>query len=164
MKLSLYNIEVEQLQLVEQLIELGGEITPEMEIALALNKENLETKGTNYGLIIKQIESECAVIDGEIERLSKLKKARNNSVDRLKNNLSVAMQIFGIEEIKTPILKISFSKSESTEIEDIKLIDKKFITTKVTESADKTAIKAAIKAGEIVVGATLKQNKNLQIK
>lgn len=164
MRLSLYEIEVSQLQLVEQLIELGGEITPEMEEALALNKENLETKGTNYGLIIKQIESECDIIDNEIERLSKLKKARNNSIERLKNNLSTAMQIFGVLEIKSPILKINFRKSESIEIEDMKLLDSGFIKTTVSQTADKTAIKEAIKAGNVVQGAILKQNQNLQIK
>lgn len=164
MKLSLYEIELSQLQLVEQLIENGGDLTPELEEALTLNKENLETKGTNYGLIIKQIESECDIIDAQIERLNKLKKSRNNSIERLKNNISTAMQIFDIEEIKTPILKINFRKSESVEVDDLKLLDRKFITTKVTESADKTAIKEAIKAGETVMGATLKQNKNIQIK
>jgi Gp157 protein len=164
MKLSLYEIEKSQLELVEQLIENGGELTEEIEQALSLNKDNLQTKGTNYGLIIKQLTGECAIIDGEIARLSALKKSRNKTVEKLENNLSVAMQIFDIEKIETPVLKISFRKSETTEIDDIDLIDKKYINIKTTESVDKTAIKEAIKAGEIVIGARIQVNKNIQIK
>jgi CxxC motif-containing protein len=164
MKLSLYEIEKSQLEIVAQLIENGGELTEELEQALTLNKENLQTKGTNYGLIIKQLDGECAIIDSEIDRLSLLKKSRAKTVEKLKNNLSVAMQIFDIEKIETPLLKISFRKSETCEIDDAALIDKKYITEKTTESIDKTAIKAAIKAGEIVVGARIQENKNIQIK
>lgn len=165
MKLSLYNIELEYLQLVETLIENGGEATPELEEALQLNKQNLETKGTNYGLVVKQIEAECDIIDSEIARLTALKKSRSKAIDRLKNNLSTAMQLYDIEEIKTPILKINFRKSESVEVIDLKLLDREYIkVSDPVESADKAKIKEAIKEGKVVVGATLNQNKNIQIK
>ena len=59
MNLSLYEIEKDHLQLVEQLIENGGELTPDIEAALALNEQNLTTKGTNYGFVIKQLNGEC---------------------------------------------------------------------------------------------------------
>lgn len=165
MKLSLYNIELEYLQLVEALIENGGEATPELEEALQLNKQNLETKGTNYGLVVKQIEAECDIIDSEIARLTALKKSRGKAMDRLKNNLSTAMQLYDIEEIKTPILKINFRKSEAVEVVDLKLLDREYIkVSDPVETADKTKIKDAIKEGKVVVGALLKQNKNLQIR
>lgn len=165
MKLSLYNIETEYLKLTEALIENGGELTPELEEALQLNKENLSNKATNYGFVIKQIEHECDIIDLEIERLSKIKKSRENSVKRLKNTISSAMQIYDVEEIKTPILTINFRKSQSVEVIDLKLLDRKFIKVSTpVESADKAAIKEAMASGETVIGATLVDNKNLQIK
>ena len=71
MKLSLYEIEKSQLEVVEQLIENCGELTAEIEELLKINAENLTTKGTNYGFIIKQMTAECGIIDAEIERLRK---------------------------------------------------------------------------------------------
>lgn len=164
MKLSLYDIEKSQLELVEALIENGGELTPEIEQSLQMNADNLSTKGTNYGFIIKELTSEINIIDAEIDRLEALKKSRNKVIEKLKNNLSVAMQIFGVDKIESPVLKISFRASESVEIDDVESIPAKFMVTKTTTQPDKTAIKAAIKAGELTIGAHIQVNQNLQIK
>jgi hypothetical protein len=164
MKLSLYNIQTEYLQLAEELIENGGELTPELTEALAINQANLETKSTNYGLVIKQWNAEADIIDAEIDRLTTLKKQRLKAVERLENNISQAMQLYNVDKIETPILKISFRKSESVEINNMAQIDAKFLNEKVTVTPDKKAIKDAIKAGETVEGATLVINQNIQIK
>lgn len=164
MKLSLYEIEKNHLQLVEQLIENGGELTPEIESALALNEQNLTTKGTNYGFVVRQLEGECAIIDSEIARLNALKKTRNNTIDRLKESLSVAMKVFGVEKIESPVMKISFRKSESVEVDYLNLIPPDFLVTKTSTAPDKTAIKEAIKSGLEVPGARIQVNQNIQIK
>lgn len=164
MKLSLYKIEQEYISLAESIIDNGGELTEETELALQINKEQLETKGQCYGFIVRQLESEQDVIDIEIKRLQALKTSRGKTAERLKETLSKAMDLYEIEKLETPTLKISFRKSESVEIENESLLDEQFIVTKTTTSPDKTKIKEAIKKGEFVVGATLKQNKNIQIK
>lgn len=141
----------------------GGEVDPDTETALRINRENLETKAVNYGVVCKELDSQISIIEEEINRLSDLKKVRSKTSERLKITMSAAMQSYGIEKIETPIMKISFRKSEFIEIEDIALINKKFINEKTIVTADKNAIKAAIKAGDEVVGAILKINKNIQI-
>lgn len=164
MKLSLYNIEQEYIQLAELLTENGGELTPELEAALVMNKDNLTTKSTNYGLVIKQFEYNVDTIDAEIERLTKLKKTNVNAIDRLKNGISEAMKLYGFEKIETPLLKLSFRKSESVEIENESLIPLIYQTSKTVISISKTDIKTALKEGLEVPGASLKVNQNLQIK
>lgn len=164
MKTSLYQIEQTYLTLVESLIENGGELTPELETELSINKEQLQNKGVCYGFIVKELEGNIDLIDLEIKRLQALKKPLVNSIDRLKNNLSQAMQMFEVTELKTPLLKINFRKSESVEIEDIDLLDADFVKTTITKAADKIAIKEAIKAEIPVRGAVLITNYNLQIK
>lgn len=165
MKLSLYQIQNEHIQIVEQLINNEGELTDELEVAMTINKEQLETKGTCYAFIVKELEGENDLIDIEIKRLTGLKSTRNKTIDKLKTNLSTAMQVFEVEEIKTPLIKINFRKSESVEVLDMALLDEKFkkISEPVT-SADKTKIKEAIKGGENVTGAVINYNKNIQIK
>ena len=164
MKLSLYTIEQNYLTLVENLIENGGELTPELETELAITKQDLQNKGVCYGFIVKELEGNIDLIDLEIKRLNALKKPLVNSIDRLKNNLSQAMQMFDVTELKTPLLKINFRKSESIEVTDIDLLDADFVKTTITKAADKVAIKEAIKAEIPVRGAVLLTNYNLQIK
>lgn len=164
MKLSLYEIEKSQLQLVEDLIDNGGELTPELEDALAINQQDLTTKATNYGYVIKQLTAECSIIDAEIDRLDALKKSRIKAIEKLKSNVLTAMQVFSVGSIDSPVMKISLRASESVEIEDVNAIPADYMVTKVTTQPDKTKIKAAIKAGEVMSGARIQVNQNLQIK
>jgi hypothetical protein len=164
MKVALYQIEQEYLNIVQSIIDAGGEITEEQETALSISKEQLQNKGVCYGFIVKELEGNIDLIDLEIKRLNALKKPLVNSIDRLKNNLSQAMQMFDVTELKTPLLKINFRKSESIEVTDIDLLDADFVKTTITKAADKVAIKEAIKAEIPVRGAVLLTNYNLQIK
>lgn len=164
MKLSLYNIQQEYISVVESIIDNDGLLSEEMEAALQINKDQLENKSQCYGFIVRQLEGECDMIDNEIKRLEAMKKSRGKTVDRLKESVSKAMQLYEIDKIETPTLKISFRKSESIEIEEESLIDEKYMTVKTTKTPDKKAIKEAIKAGEIVLGVTLKENQNIQFK
>ena len=61
-------------------------------------------------------------------------------------------------------LKISFRKSESIEVEDVNSLPSEYKVVKVTEQADKVALKEAIKGGIQVPGVYLKVNQNIQIK
>lgn len=162
MNLALYQIEDEYIQLTNQLID--GELTPEIESLLVINKENLQNKAVNYGFVVKQLNSECQIIENEIERLTALANRREKVISKLKATLSEAMQLYEIDKIETPIMKISFRKSESIEIDNMALIDQKFMVEKTTTSPDKKAIKEAIVSGDIVTGARLQVNKNIQIK
>jgi hypothetical protein len=161
--MNIYQIEQEYLLLSNDIIEAGGEITPELETALAINKEQLQNKGINYGYVIKSLESDITAIEEEIKRLNALKSSRTKTNDLLKATIKQAMQLYGIEELKTATLKINFRKSESVEV-DADLLDEKYLVEKTTYTADKIKIKEAIKSGESVVGAVLNTNYNLQIK
>lgn len=167
MSLSLYQIQEEFHQMAEFLLSTGGEITPEIEEALQINKEQLQNKAVNYGFVIKQMDAECSIIDSEVERLLANKDRRKKAIEKLKGTLSAAMQQFDVKEIENPgIMKLSLRKSETCEIDNAAKIPLKFVSKKVTEttSIDKVAIKAAIKAGEEVPGAYIQENQNLQIK
>jgi hypothetical protein len=74
------------------------------------------------------------------------------------------MQLYQINRLETPPLKISFRKSESVEIDDESAISFAYLKEKITYTIDKTAIKEAIKKGEVVAGARLQVNQNIQIK
>jgi hypothetical protein len=164
MNQSIYKIQNEFQLIIAEVINNEGEITPELETALTINKEQLQSKAVDYCYVIKQLDYDCEQIDNEIARLNKLKKVRSNLTERLKNTVSSAMQLYDVEKIETPLIKLSFRNSESVEITNEQQLDAKFIVTKTVTSPDKKAIKDAIKNGELVEGATISYNKNLQIR
>jgi hypothetical protein len=162
--LNIYQIEQEYLSLANQLIESGGECSPELELQLTINQDQLEQKARGYGFVVKQLESEVLIIDAEIKRLGELRKARLKTIERLETTVSNAMQLYQIQKLETPTLKITFRKSESVEIDNEAEIPKQFIKAKTTYTIDKVAIKEAIKKGELISGARLQVNQNIQIK
>lgn len=164
MNKSLFKIEQEYLSIAQQLIDNGGEVTEELQAAIAINEADLQTKSTNYSFVIKQMEGDVEIIDKEMARLTKLKKARNNSIERLESAIKQAMEFYQIEEIKTPLIKINFRKSKQVIVNDAKLLDTKYIKITTSESIDKVKIKEDIEAGLPVTGAVLQENKNIQIK
>jgi hypothetical protein len=164
MKLTIYQIEQSYNQLAEELIDNGGELTPELSEALAITEEQLQNKSVAYSFVIKQIDSEVDIIDAEIKRLQAMKKTRENASERLKANIKHAMELFNIDEIKTPLVKINFRKSEAVEVDDVNQLPAPYKVVKVTEQADKMAIKEAIKNGADIIGCRIVANCNLQIK
>jgi hypothetical protein len=162
--MNIYKIQNEFQLIIAEVINNEGEITPELETALTINKEQLQSKAVDYCYVIKQLDYDCEQIDNEIARLNKLKKVRANLTERLKNTVSSAMQLYEVEKIETPLIKLNFRNSESVEITNEQQLDACFIVTKTVTTPDKKAIKDAIKSGVFVEGATISYNKNLQIK
>lgn len=160
---TLYNINNDYLELIRQVEEAEGVLTPELEQALTINKSELEVKSIAYVEIIKQRESFNLRIDDEIKRLQALKKQNDTLVSKLKSNLLQAVSIFGNYE--AGFLKFSTRKSKQVVIDyDVNDLPKQYKTVKVTETADKVAIKKAIESGEVVYGCRLVENINLTIK
>jgi ribosomal protein L23 len=164
MKITIYNIEQSYNQLAEELIENGGELTPSLEEALAITEEQLQNKSVAYSFVIKQMDADVDIISAEISRLQNLKKQREKASEYLKERIKHAMDTFQIDEIKTPLVKINFRKSETVEVDDVNQLPSLYKVVKVTEQADKAAIKAALKDGFEVTGCRIETHRNLQIK
>lgn len=160
--MNLFNIKQEYINLVNTIIDNNGELSPELSQALAINETELKEKAINYGYVIRSFEYENDIIDAEIKRLKALKEQKEKAIQKLKDAVSDAMNLYGIEKVESSALKLSFRKSESIEISEN--LDKRFMIEKVTLQPDKVAIKEAIKKGEQVDGAVLVINQNLQIK
>jgi hypothetical protein len=167
MNKSLYQISSEYVELMDQIEAAEGELTPEMESALAISEQEISVKAINYAMVIKQKEAESNMIADEIKRLQSIKKSADSLSARLKANIEGAMKSFGIDEIKSDptnaqFIRLNFRKSTSVEITDEEKIPSEF--KEWTPKIDKAAIKKKLAAGEEVDGAELSENRNLQIK
>jgi hypothetical protein len=159
---SLYIISQEARNLASFLED--GELSQEMETSLVINQSELQEKAINYGYVVKSFEGDISLISEEIKRLTTIKKAKETAIDRMKDAVLSAMQIYSIEKVSSPTLNISVRRTESIEVPLVELLDARFVNEKKVKSADKIAIKKAIKDGEIIEGAFIQANYNLQIK
>ena len=94
-----------------------------------------------------------------MKKLADRKRSLNNKAIWLQEY--VAASLNG-DTFSTSKVAVTYRKSEAIEVLDIDKISPEYIKT--TISADKTAIKKAIKAGEVVDGAQLIERMNMQIK
>ena len=160
--MNLYQI-TQEAQYLAALLETE-ELTPELEAELLINQEQLQIKGINYAKVIANYQSESDQIDAEIKRLKALKESRDKKVTWLTESLKNAMLVSGIEKIDSPLFKISLRRSEAVEVEVPEALPVDWQVKKVTITADKVAIKKAIKEGYSITGARLIENFNLSIK
>ena len=142
----------------------SDELTPELEAALLINQDQLQAKAGNYAKVIANIQSDSDSIDAEIKRLKAMKDTKDRSISRLKEALRDAMLVSGIEKIESSLFKLSLRRSEAVEVDVVEALPNAFQNVKNVVTADKVAIKEAIKRGENVMGARIIENFNLQIK
>lgn len=167
-KPSLYNLTAEYQELYNKLWESIDEETGEVDMAIS---NALEAKGQQFlekavavATVYRKFDSEIALYEAEIKRLTECKKRLENCRDRLKDNLANACQSVGVEKIDGVYAKISFRTSESVEIDDIDLIPEEYLVIKSEVKPDKTAIKNAIKSGRDIRGVHIEKTQNIQIK
>jgi hypothetical protein len=161
--MSLFAIMEEHVQLMSQIMEAEGEVTPEMEEALQLNGEQMQRKAMSVGYAVKTCEYSIEVLDKEIDRLQALKKRAAMAKEFFKQRLSEAMQLYGIERLEGGNIKLSFRKSTSVDVYEKLAIPEQYLEWKEPE-VNKKRIAEALKAGDEVPGARLLTKQNLQIK
>ena len=159
--MNLYEITAEQKALINKIELLEGEITEEIENALIINENQLQSKSIAYLSVIKNKENFNSLVDEEIKRLQAIKKTNTNLVNRLKDNLLNAINLFGDFQVGTN--KFGIRKSSTLEVEDTNSLPEKNKVIKVSETADKMALKSALKNGEEIKGVYLQEHKNLKI-
>lgn len=114
--------------------------------------------------MIKNLTAEADAIREEEKTLAARRQAKEKIVERLKNAVAASMTLQDEAKFETAKVAFSFRKSEVVEITDIDKLPAKYVTVKTTTAPDKTAIKAALKSGETIEGASLISKQNLQVK
>lgn len=153
---SLYEINQEILNCVD--LETG-EIT-DFDKFEALQMERNE-KLENIALWVKNLLSEAEALKAEEKSFYERRKAAENKAESLKRYLDTALNG---QKFNTTKVAISYRKSTSVDVQDVEKLPEAYRKTVTTVSPDKVAIGAALKAGEVVEGATLITNENIQIK
>ena len=120
-----------------------------------------ETKVENYIKVMKNLEADVEARKNEIKRLTELNKADEKKKEHLKDTLSASMSLTGHERVDTPLFKVSFRKSQAVEVDETVLSEAYKIAT---WKADKKRLKEDLKNGLEIIGASLVERKNLNIR
>ena len=173
--MTLYDIDARLVTLLDEHFDIEDGVLCESEEELAKKIDevslDLDTKIENIGCYIKNLEADVEALKKEEDNLKARRKSAENKIEGLKRYLNgYLMACYPNDsdrakwKFKSPKVVLGYRKSNSVEVPDIEKLDKKYlkITTKV--DPDKKAIGDAIKSGEEVKGAFIKQNINLNIK
>jgi hypothetical protein len=127
-----------------------------------LNELQMErdAKIENVACWIKDLKAEAEALKAEKQAFAERQKVAENKMESLKKWLAYALDG---QAFKSTRASVTFRTTESVDIPDIYKLDENYLRYKEPE-ADKTAIKKAIEAGQVVAGATLVENTSTIIK
>lgn len=125
-----------------------------------------EEKAQRVAYMIQNFRATSAAIKEHAKAQLARAAAIDGREEALTAYLANCMQAAEIEKISGPGVALSFRKSTAVIISDPALVPAEFMRTPQPPppSPDKTAIAAALKAGQDVQGAALEHRKSLQIK
>lgn len=158
--MKLYDIDRKILDALENAqCDENGEFSSE---ALDAIYEERTTKLENIGLFIKELDYTARALKAEEQALQERRSAVEKKIEWLKEYAAASVATFGM--VETSRIKMTIRQSESVNILDETKLPQDLVVTKTTVLPDKTEIKRRIKSGEVIDGAELKINNNLQIK
>lgn len=158
----LYELKNDALRL-QELLEDGTIDLETFQDTLESIEFEIEEKADNYAKLMKNIDSDINGYEEEEKRLADRRRALEGKVKSMKDNLESSMIAINKKKFKTDYFSFNIQKNPpSVNVLDIDKISKDYF--KVVESVDKTAIKKALKDGEIVEGAELVQTEGLRIR
>lgn len=159
---TLYTITEDQRLLNEMLEANGGELTPEIEEAMQITEDNFIAKAEAYGATISEYDAQADVCAQEIKRLTAYKRTCENVSKRMKERLTDAMHTFNTDKVTAGTFRFSFRKSTAVVIENEDIIPENYFKTERTLC--KKELMDALKAGEVIAGASLEQRQTIQMR
>lgn len=135
-------------------------------------EEEFECKAENIACYIKQLDGELELLKKQKAAFERRRKAKENQLACMKDYLLVCMQKINRKSVETALAKITVkNNAESAQFAD----EKDFIDMCISKGLDnylrykdpeinKTAVKSALKSGQIIPGAKLGRKQSLVIK
>lgn len=153
---NLYEISQAMLDCIDQ--ETGEIVDIDKLSTLAMERD---TKIENIALWIKNLAADIEDYKCEKDAFAEREKAAKSKCESLKRYLT---EFLDGEKFTSKRVAISFRNSKTVAIAEGAKLPDEYIRRKVTEEPDKTAIAAALKAGETIAGCELVPNRSIQIK
>ena len=143
---QLYAMTAQMVELAAMLETDDEELKQAIQDTMAGINGEFEIKADNIVMLRRNIEGDILAIDSEIDRLSELKRIKNNSINQLGEYLRKNMEAADIKSIKRPLFTITLAKgSESVVVDKEDEIPDDFTVVKTSIAPDKKAIATRLK-------------------
>lgn len=161
MKMNLYDLKDCYIDILNYLEEEDDE---NMVKILDEVKDEIGDKCENIARLIQSIKGESEVLDLEIKRLQKKKKARENKIKSLKEYIEISMIMMDTKKIKTRYFDFNIQKNPpKLLIETEKYIPEEYY--KIDRKLNKRNLLKDIKEEKVsLIGVSLQQSESLRIR
>lgn len=134
--------------------------------ALAAIGDAIEVKGERCFAILRNLDSDAAVLRAEEDRIAARRRSLEGQAKRLREYVRDSMDAAGVRRIKGPTATLTVSDGpESVEVDDVGAVPPEYVTRTVTTKANKAKIKSAYKAdGECVPGTRIVRKRVLTVR
>lgn len=148
---------------IQRMIE-EGEDEAKFTDTLESLEDAIEDKAEAYFYIIRNVESDIESIKAEEKRLADKRRAAENKMRRLKDNLQYSMEAVDKPKIKTPLFTANIQKNApSVDVFNEELIPRSYYEAKEPQ-LNKKALLTALKDGQDIPGASIKQTESLRLR
>lgn len=149
--------------LEELLLESEGELSPILSEWMVINEQNMATKVDNYKHFFDKLELSCEYFKKKENEIRDARKAYENFILRLKENLKFTMESMTVSELKGHDYRFKLSRAKAkVVITNEGAIPSDYVREKITYEVNKDAIKKAIDEGIVVPGASLEESVSLR--
>lgn len=153
---TLRELLIESAELENQLVELAGELSPELEESLMLIEIKLPEKVSRYMGLIDRLEMEGDNLYSKGQKYLMAAKSLTGLKERLTNNVRNQMIANGLKELRGENESFTLAeKKGKLVIEDESQISRQYYFEEISQKLDKARLKADIEAGAIVPGVTI---------
>jgi hypothetical protein len=148
-----------------QLLELADSLDEEtFKDTLSSLEEAIEDKVENVAKLVRCLDVDIEAIKSEEKRLADKRKALENKVTSVKSYVQHEMEVAGLNKVKRPTVTVSIQANPpSVDVMDESLIPSIYMVPQPSK-IDKRAILTALKEGEFIPGASIKQTVGVRFK
>ncbi len=121
---------------------------------IAIVQNEIANKGKGIIQVVRSIEADVDAVKNEIDRLTKIKRAKEKHIKKLREYTKSCMEQMNMKKLETPVGNITVRKGTSTlKIDDETKLPDKYLEIVQTYKVNKDLIKADLKAGIEIDGA-----------
>tara|TARA_R100000654_G_C2678657_1_gene127004 strand:+ start:725 stop:1252 length:528 start_codon:yes stop_codon:yes gene_type:complete len=166
---TIFEISEHYLQTIQELenwmIENDTDEVPQhLDDALAINRDQLETKLTNYYFYIKDLQGKVQTIKDHVNQMQQKKKNIEKQIDRLKSYVHAGLSLYGDTNksgnhtYKTDLFKVTASNTKRLKIVDETKIPEAYKREVYSIKIDNTQLKKDIQNGAEIEGAIIDES------
>lgn len=145
----------EMSEIVAQLHENGGELSPVLEQAMDCTGQELQAKTDRYAFFMERLDAEADYWKGKADEMARVARSCKLLKERLNGNIKAAMLTLGQTDLEGNEMRFKISQLASKLVVDDARLPASFKMAVTEYVADKERIKAELASGATIPGAVM---------